>query len=78
MKSKCSQKIAIKLFACYHLGKIINQKIDVLPENEDLLERIFVIFLKQMYYSQVLERIGKGIPPDLFKILKNSDSEVLL
>ena len=63
---------------CYALSKLVNQKIDHLPEGENLVERVFVVFLKQMPYKKLLANIGKSISADLLKILKTPESEISL
>ncbi len=63
---------------CHALGKLINQKIDCSHQGENLIERVFVVFFKEIPYQQFLKNIGKEISHDLLKILQTTENEVVL
>jgi hypothetical protein len=63
---------------CFALGKLINQKIKFLPENEVFIERVFVLFLKQLTYKQIMETVGKSLPAHLYKVLNTKQENIAL
>lgn len=73
-----AQRLQMWESICFALAKLLNHKVSFLPEDEPFIEKVFVLFLKQLTYREVIEKIGKTLPAHLYKSLNTKQENIVL